>query len=157
MKNGRVRAHRHTHTIQHTILEVHRFPEARPWLSPVVGEGHGGKARNPQLQVQLEKLHVHLFYVFAYCILNVMSLEERGYFKNYEKMLIFPFSFCRGGNWRSERGRHTVQGHAANSGQSQDWNPDRPSPRLVTLFSKRNVKGKLAEASMGKNGSTEWA
>ena len=51
-----------THTVQPTILDVHRFPEAHPHLSPV------DRARNLQLQIQLEKLHVHLFYIFAYCI-----------------------------------------------------------------------------------------
>lgn len=75
-----------THTTQPTNLDVHRFPEAHPQLSPV------NRAWNPQLQIQLEKLHVHLFYIFAYCISthDFIGRKEVFFFFNMKSAHLSP-------------------------------------------------------------------
>ena len=42
-----MKMHTYTHTIQPTILDVYRFPEVHPQLSPVVGEDHMSRTPTP--------------------------------------------------------------------------------------------------------------
>lgn len=66
-----------THTIQPTILDVYRFPEVHPQLSPVVGEDHMDRTQNSNSRFNQRSLMLACFTYSHIVLLHVISSQEK--------------------------------------------------------------------------------
>lgn len=83
-----MKMHMYTHKIQPTILDVYRFPEVHPQLSPVVGEDHMDRMQNSNSRFNQRSSMLTRFTYMHIVFLHVISLEEK-----YEKGS-FPSHFA---------------------------------------------------------------